>query len=632
MALKKNTDDHQMPRTPLRHVTLVIVLVAIPIAFFVLLEVGLRIAGLHEEYPLFVPSPANANYLQASPDVIRRLFSDPDAAPKLAIETAYFRATKQEGTVRIFVQGGSAAAGFPYGYGASLAGMLEQRLRRVFPDTPFEVISTAMSAVNTYTLLDFADEIIEQQPDAVLIYAGHNEYLGVLGVGSVLSSDLSPSLTRVTLGLRRLAVYQLLESLLGPAGTDMKATVEGAGRTLMARIARDKSIPLGSARYEQGLKQFRGNLARLLTKYRRASVPVIVGALASNERDLPPFVGDASESGDAQRFEDLLADGIAALDSGALDAAERHIDAAIAVDCNAADAWFARGRLLTIRDEHATARRAFLAAKDRDRLRFRAPEDFNAIVRELAGRLGARVADVQAALAGAAGDGIIGNEVMLEHVHPNLEGYFLLADAYFDALLEAGVLEQPEKMPSDAAARAEIPVSEIDRLFGEYKLQSVINDWPFVASKRSPQIPAPTNAVEILAQQMLRRQLSWPQATGRLMTLYREQGNILEETRVSLILADALRFSPRPQFLAGTALIRAGRAKEALRYLERAAAIVPDDVGTLLALGHALILTDRDELARDRLTRVLQLQPNNTTAISALKELNRRRSIERVER
>ena len=52
--------------------------------------------------------------------------------------------------------------------------MLEGRIRASQPTRYVEVINTAMSAVNSYTLLDFADEIIAQNPDAVLIYAGHN--------------------------------------------------------------------------------------------------------------------------------------------------------------------------------------------------------------------------------------------------------------------------------------------------------------------------------------------------------------------------------------------------------------------------------------------------------------------------
>jgi len=37
-----------------------------------------------------------------------------------------------------------------------------------------------MAAINSYALLDMVDEVIQQSPDAVLIYTGHNEYYGAL--------------------------------------------------------------------------------------------------------------------------------------------------------------------------------------------------------------------------------------------------------------------------------------------------------------------------------------------------------------------------------------------------------------------------------------------------------------------
>ncbi|MDC2888862.1 SGNH/GDSL hydrolase family protein [Psychrosphaera algicola] len=86
------------------------------------------------------------------------------------------------------MQGGSTAAGFPYGRFGSLQGMLEQRFKRTYPHKNIEVINTAMAAVNSYTLMDFVDEIIEIEPDLILIYAGHNEYLGVMGVGSTFAA------------------------------------------------------------------------------------------------------------------------------------------------------------------------------------------------------------------------------------------------------------------------------------------------------------------------------------------------------------------------------------------------------------------------------------------------------------
>ena len=193
----------------------------------------------------------------------------------------------------MFVQGGSSAAGWPYGYGASLAGMLQHRLQSAFPQRNIEVIDTAMVAVNSYTLLDFADEIIAQQPDAVLIYAGHNEYLGILGVGSVVSVGRARPVVLAWLALHELRLFQLLERAYTaitawlPSG---KETTQESRGTLMHRIVGERCIPLDSELYHEGMAQFHGNLAVLLERYRKAGVPVFIGTLASNEKALEPFI------------------------------------------------------------------------------------------------------------------------------------------------------------------------------------------------------------------------------------------------------------------------------------------------------------------------------------------------------
>jgi len=144
-----------------------------------------------------------------------------------------------------------------------------------FPDRSVEVINTAMAAVNSYTLLDFADEIIAEKPDAVLIYAGHNEFYGALGVGSAESFG-GGFMVRSMMALSGVRIVHMLRNLLsGIAGivlTDDGST--GSNRTLMERMAKDQSIALGSKAYEQGLSQFRTNLGALLRKYRSASIPV----------------------------------------------------------------------------------------------------------------------------------------------------------------------------------------------------------------------------------------------------------------------------------------------------------------------------------------------------------------------
>ncbi len=189
----------------------------------------------------------------------------------------------------MFVQGESSAAGFPYGLGASLAGMLDQRLERAFPSREIEVVSTAMAAVTTYALVDFADEIIAQQPDAVVVYVGHNEYLGILGVGSTMRMSSRPWLTRAFLEARELRLFQLLSRLYSGFATQAPGNDGGPGESLMATVAGERSIAFDSPLYRAGLAQFESNLDALLRRYERAGIPVFIGTLASNERDQAPL-------------------------------------------------------------------------------------------------------------------------------------------------------------------------------------------------------------------------------------------------------------------------------------------------------------------------------------------------------
>ena len=134
---------------------------------------------------LFVPvaeGHADADYLTINPAVAKRYFSRVGRTPLPAYEL--FLKDKPQNGYRIFVMGGSTVAGWPYLNNAMFSRILSQRLSDAFPERYIEVISTGIAALNRFTLLDFFDEISEQEPDAILIYAGHNEFYGALGGAS----------------------------------------------------------------------------------------------------------------------------------------------------------------------------------------------------------------------------------------------------------------------------------------------------------------------------------------------------------------------------------------------------------------------------------------------------------------
>lgn len=573
--------EQRSPATGRRRAFLAITLLA-PLLLLAAAEGVLRLAGIGELEPLFVPVESAPGHLQPNPAAVQRFFPDPRQAPDVAIDTTWFAAAKPPGSLRLFVQGESSAAGFPYGRWASPAALLQQRLQRMYPDREVEVINTGMAAVTSYVLLDFADEIVAQRPDAVIIYTGHNEYLGIGGVGSSLVAAGSPAVARLVARLRRLHLYRGLERGLGSlGGGDAPDRRDG---TLMSRVAAERSIPLGSAAYERGIDQFRGNLERLLATYAAAGIPVFIGTLASNERDQPPFAGGADGADGAQdRFE--------------------------------------RARALEAAGNHAAARTEYLAAKDRDELRFRAPEAFNDVIRGVAEEAGATVVDVQAALAAASRDGIIGADLMLEHVHPNVEGYFRLAGAFVPALRRW--LGPPGVEIDEATARREMPVTEVDRLNGEYRVAVLRNDWPFVPERRPTTLPAATNRLEGIAQRWFAGEIGWLTAMNDALAWYQQQGNAVEAARVAVNLAEALVNSADAQFAAGRLLLRNEEPQRGERYLRRAIALDAARVEPQLSLAQSLFMQGRVTESIATLEAVLARHPDDERAQYWLGEMRR---------
>jgi len=570
------------PTAQRRRAFVVITLLA-PLLVLASAEAVLRLAGIGALEPLFIPVPKAPGFLQPNPTAVQRFFPDPRRAPEVSIDTTWFPEQKLPGALRVFVQGESSAAGFPYGRWASPAALLQQRLQRAYPEREIEVINTGMAAVTSYVLLDFADEIIAQQPDAVVVYAGHNEYLGIGGVGSSLASANSPVLARAIAGLRRLHLYRGLERALGSLGPggDPLATREG---TLMSRVAAERSIPLGSPLYERGLEQFRGNLDRLLARYRAAGIPVFIGTLASNERDQAPFA-----SGDDP--------------------------------ANSARARFERGRALEAAGEYAAARTEYLAAKDRDELRFRAPEAFNDVIRASASAHGATVVDVQDGLASASSNGIIGAGLMLEHVHPNVEGYFRLASAYFPAMVQW--LGTPSVEVDEATARREIPVTTVDRLHGEYRVAALLNDWPFVPERRPTSLPAPADRIEEIAQAWFAGRMTWIEAMNEALAWYQQQGNDTEAARVAVNLAEALVISAEAQAAAGRLLLKAGEPARGQRFLNRAVARDGDRVEYALSLAQSQFMQGNVGGAIATLEAALARHPGDSRVRYWLDEVRR---------
>lgn len=554
-----------MARSTSRTLLLWTITLLSPLLILGLLELLLRLVGFGASQPLFIEAKGMPGYLQANLAVIERYFPA-GSAPNVSIDTIYFRQQKEPGTLRIVVQGGSSAAGYPYGRWAGLAGMLQDRLENDLDERPIEVITTAMSAVNSYTLLDFADEIAAIEPDAVLIYAGHNEFVGVMGAGSALAGDHSRGAKLLMLKLRHLRLYQAWQRLLAPVTV---APQEGARGTLMARAAVQQQIPYGSDIYQQGLEQFNGNLELLLGHYAKAGIPVLISTLASNERDQPPFAGEPQIAD--EQWQPLWAEYRNALETSDWAVGRNALQRLLKLD-DAANIWYALGQLEWQAGDYDAARSAFQAARDRDQLRFRASGELNQQIRDLANRHGATLVDGESALRNACPHQIIDNSVMLEHLHPNGWGYFLLADAFYQALQKHPTLGGwPTQISSDQAWQ-EKPLTAVDEFIASYKIRVLKADYPFAKVKRDIPFPTPTNVVEQIAADYQLGKLDWIKSQQSLLGHYRNSGDSLNALRSARLLAQAFPSQFGPNFATGALLLSRQDGRRAVRYLQRALA------------------------------------------------------------
>lgn len=564
-----------------------LIAIIIPFVFLGLTEVGLRAFGFGKSVPLFVESVDMPGYLQPNPNIIQRYFADPNAAPNVSPDTVFFQKDKAEDTFRIVIQGGSSAAGFPYGRFGSLQGMLEQRFKRTYPHKNIEIINTAMAAVNSYTLMDFVDEIIEVQPDLILIYAGHNEYLGVMGVGSTYAAMGGRSATLAFLLLKDLRLYQLAQSIFTwwNGKPDLEDNVPS--RSLMSKVARGQHIAVNSPLYQQGIEQFRSNLTVILNKYKTQNIPVLLGNLVSNERDQPPFSSIGKVDWDNVVLNNNFSkEQVELLNESGDDASKAYLSGLVFFNNRKIDDALAQ----------------FIKAKDLDQLRFRAPSEFNQVITTLSADEGVSLVDVEKLYRQESSSGIIDQHLMLEHVHPSLRGYFILAESFYEAIKNSGLIGDENTAVPRQKAWLDVPVTELDESWAQLKIKQLKNDYPFKAETEP--LPEFTPKSEIDYLLIERAQGSdWITQQKKLISIYKVNKQFGKAAKVYGILSDALINSPGSANDAALIYRQVGDVSMSTFYQRRALKLDPDNQNYVLNLAHNYFLLERFEESLDLLKK-----------------------------
>jgi lysophospholipase L1-like esterase len=369
---------------------------------------------------------------------------------------------RPSGTTRLLCLGDSTVHGHPFEPPAPFADWLAARLPRLLEGREgrrFEVWNLGVNASNAERVLDLADELAPLRPDVVVVYVGHNEFLDqwLPGIERPLGHALARRLDRSFLG-RRVASWIGRSDAAPPAQLRRRELVHDAPL-------------LSPAELERGERRFGDDLAAIVARVREAGARPLLVLPVCDLGDTPPEWSSFTRvpAGEArERFRNRLQETIGARqelerrrDGDPKSGAERGaaevrrwlgvVDELAALDPGVARLDFERGRLLRLLGDAEGAKRALVAARDRDGHPIRATSARLETIRRVARENDALLVDPWPLFERAAKDTIPDQQgLFVDYCHPDLKGHRLLAEAILRELARAGAIAATSEWRFDA--------------------------------------------------------------------------------------------------------------------------------------------------------------------------------------
>jgi len=539
----------------------------LPVIVIILLEFTLRTFNYGRNIETWIPyHPELPGKLVLNIEVASKYFLTTKGIPSSIFDP--FDAVKKPGTFRVFVLGESSAAGFPYEPTGSYSRYIRDRLQLVYPKQNIEVVNVSMAAINSIVIKDMLPEILKQDPDLILLYVGHNEYYGVFGAASQSLFAGNKTMVSAMLYLNEFKTVQLLRNMFNTVSFWFKGKGKDNGATLMARMASNNLVPYKSKLYQAGLTQFEGELSDIIQMIKEKNVPLIMGTLTSNLKDQPPFISiNEKESESADNYYKLAQE--------------------------------------SLKNGNAVkAKKLFIKAKELDALRFRAPEEMNDIIKKLAGRNQIPLVDFESAFNNESENDIVGNNLMVDHLHPTLHGYQIFGKLFFEAMEKNNFQPSAEKINiSDEEQHALVvknfPFSRLDSTIANYRLLSLKGDFPFNKDGKSKKLldfVKFTDYNDSLAYKVVEQNYYWELAHKKLATYYLGQKNYTGFMNEYSALIGQFPYTIGLYEKVVQVLLESQKYSEAYSYLEKYYRLQPDAFCTKW-LGTINLFNNNDDLA-----------------------------------
>jgi len=236
-------------------------------------DIGL---GFTEDSRLFIPDPYDSRYLITHPN------------KTVAFQNQRFLKNKPSGTLRIFFLGGSSVNYVHYEL-PSLSERLKENLKPKYKNV--EIINCGGLSYGTHRLVLIAREIVNYEPDLVMIYSGHNEFEEIeqLHLARIQSTKLQKILysSAMMRFIRdRIATYQISQLEKEHNQRMLAQSLPDAGKG-WNHVFTPQEIA-------ERMEKYKNNLNEIIQLCKEKNIKVVIATVPSNYIK-PNLIGKSAE-------------------------------------------------------------------------------------------------------------------------------------------------------------------------------------------------------------------------------------------------------------------------------------------------------------------------------------------------
>lgn len=349
---------------------------------------------------------------------------------------ASFSAKKTSGTKRIFCLGGSTTQGEPFKPPTAFPAWLKLNLELAAPSQSLEVVNCGGLSYASYRLLPIANEILGYEPDLIILDCGHNEFLENRELDEWKSRH-EHSLTRVVSGSSRFV--QFLVTTFQPMSVPIPTNRTKLERNVNALL--DNQGGLEKYRRDEldrdsVAKSMRWNVQAIVEACQQRSVPILLLIPTSNVLDTPPFKIEANPRLSVEDAYELERHWSTALENASERSTIRNaMQQILRLDPEHAGALFWLGKDSHKQGNFDEARNYLKKARDCDVCPLRASEEIMQSIRSIAEKSRAWCVDNNALFESISDNSLVGNQWLVDHVHPRVEGHQRIGESVAEFLL-----------------------------------------------------------------------------------------------------------------------------------------------------------------------------------------------------